>query len=38
MHKSYSIGKNSLHVLKGLDLHIKEGELWGRLDLENQPY
>ena len=27
MHKSYSIGKNSLHVLKGLDLHIKEGEL-----------
>ena len=27
LHKSYKMGKNSLHVLKGLDLEIKEGEL-----------
>ncbi|WP_457617361.1 ABC transporter ATP-binding protein [Lutibacter sp.] len=26
LHKSYPIGNDSLHVLKGLDLHIKEGE------------
>ena len=26
LHKSYLIGKEKLHVLKGLDLHIKEGE------------
>lgn len=26
LHKSYPIGKDSLHVLKGLDLHIREGE------------
>ncbi|NCP21093.1 MAG: macrolide ABC transporter ATP-binding protein [Flavobacteriales bacterium CG03_land_8_20_14_0_80_35_15] len=26
LHKSYPIGHDSLHVLKGLDLHIKEGE------------
>ena len=26
LHKSYPIGKDSLHVLKGMDLHIKEGE------------
>ncbi|WP_456424652.1 ABC transporter ATP-binding protein, partial [Lutibacter sp.] len=26
LHKSYPMGKDSLHVLKGLDLHIKEGE------------
>ena len=26
LHKSYPIGKSSLHVLKGIDLHIKEGE------------
>ena len=26
LHKSYPIGKGSLHVLKGIDLHIKEGE------------
>ncbi len=26
LHKSYPMGKESLHVLKGLDLHIKEGE------------
>jgi len=26
LHKSYSIGKDSLHVLKGIDLDIKEGE------------
>lgn len=27
IHKSYPMGKGSLHVLKGIDLHIKEGEL-----------
>jgi putative ABC transport system ATP-binding protein len=27
LHKSYKVGKESLHVLKGLDLHVKEGEL-----------
>jgi putative ABC transport system ATP-binding protein len=27
LHKSYNLGRNSLHVLKGLDLEIKEGEL-----------
>jgi len=27
VHKSYITGQNSLHVLKGLDLHIREGEL-----------
>jgi putative ABC transport system ATP-binding protein len=26
LHKSYPIGKESIHVLKGIDLHIKEGE------------
>lgn len=26
LHKSYPIGKDSLHVLKGLDLNIEEGE------------
>jgi|TARA_B110000967_G_C18896679_1_gene571211 putative ABC transport system ATP-binding protein len=26
LHKSYPMGKDSLHVLKGLDLHITEGE------------
>jgi len=26
LHKSYPIGKDFLHVLKGIDLHIKEGE------------
>src|SRR5210317_1402141 len=26
LHKSYPIGEDSLHVLKGLNLHIKEGE------------
>lgn len=26
LHKSYPVGKDFLHVLKGLDLHIKEGE------------
>ena len=26
LHKSYPMGKDSLHVLKGLDLHIKKGE------------
>lgn len=27
LHKSYTIGKNKLHVLKGIDLRIKSGEL-----------
>ncbi len=27
LHKSYITGSNKLHVLKGIDLHIKEGEL-----------
>lgn len=27
IHKTYHIGQNSLHVLKGIDLEIKEGEL-----------
>ena len=27
LHKSYSMGDSSLHVLKGIDLNIKEGEL-----------
>jgi putative ABC transport system ATP-binding protein len=26
LHKSYPIGKDKLHVLKGINLHIKEGE------------
>ena len=26
LHKSYPIGKGFLHVLKGLDLHVQEGE------------
>lgn len=27
IHKSYPVGKQSLHVLKGIDMHIAEGEL-----------
>jgi len=27
LHKSYHMGNNSLHVLKGIDFHVKEGEL-----------
>ena len=27
LHKSYPIGDSSLHVLKGIDLSVKEGEL-----------
>jgi putative ABC transport system ATP-binding protein len=27
LHKSYVTGNNSLHVLKGIDLHIREGEM-----------
>lgn len=27
IHKSYHVGRGSLHVLKGIDLHIKKGEL-----------
>jgi len=27
IHKSYITGKNSLHVLKGINLHIRQGEL-----------
>ena len=27
LQKTYTIGSNQLHVLKGIDLHIEEGEL-----------
>jgi putative ABC transport system ATP-binding protein len=27
LHKSYKMGKNSLHVLKGIDFKVAEGEL-----------
>lgn len=27
INKSYTVGANSMHVLKGIDMHIKEGEL-----------
>ena len=27
LHKSYKMGSNSLHVLKGIDFEVKEGEL-----------
>ena len=27
LNKSYHMGKNSLHVLKGIDLEIEQGEL-----------
>ena len=27
IHKSYKTGTNSLHVLKGIDFHVKEGEM-----------
>ena len=27
LHKSYKMGSNSLHVLKGINFHVKEGEL-----------
>lgn len=27
IHKSYAVGSNNMHVLKGIDMHIKEGEL-----------
>ena len=27
LHKSYKIGNSSLHVLKGINLNIEEGEL-----------
>ena len=27
LHKSYQMGSNSLHVLKGIDFSVKEGEL-----------
>ena len=27
IHKSYEVGNNKMHVLKGIDMHIKEGEL-----------
>lgn len=26
LHKSYKVGKDALHVLKGINLHVKEGE------------
>ena len=27
IHKSYQVGKNKLHVLKGIDMEVKEGEM-----------
>jgi putative ABC transport system ATP-binding protein len=27
INKSYTLGKNKMHVLKGIDMHVKEGEL-----------
>jgi putative ABC transport system ATP-binding protein len=27
LHKTYTMGSNQLHVLKGIDLHVQEGEL-----------
>ena len=27
IHKSYAVGSNKMHVLKGIDMHIKEGDL-----------
>ena len=27
LHKSYKMGKNSLHVLKGINMQIEKGEL-----------
>ena len=27
LHKTYYMGRNQLHVLKGIDLHVQEGEL-----------
>jgi len=27
MHKTYRMGRNQLHVLKGIDMHIRQGEL-----------
>ena len=27
LHKSYQMGSNSLHVLKGINFNVKEGEL-----------
>ena len=27
LHKSYQMGANSLHVLKGIDFEVEEGEL-----------
>ena len=27
LHKSYKMGSNSLHVLKGIDFEVEEGEL-----------
>jgi putative ABC transport system ATP-binding protein len=28
LHKSYHMGSNSLHVLKGIDFSVKEGEMF----------
>ena len=39
INKTYHTGTTSLHVLKGVDLHIKKGSLyplWDRQVLENQ--
>ena len=41
LHKSYAMGSNSLHVLKGLDLDIQEGEfvsIMGSSDPESPLY
>ena len=27
LHKTYYMGSNQLHVLKGIDLHVRQGEL-----------
>ena len=37
INKSYGIGKNPLHVLKGIDLEIKKGELLSIMGAMNAP-
>ena len=41
LHKSYKMGSNSLHVLKGINFDVEEGELvaiMGSSGSGNQPY
>ena len=41
LHKSYPIGDSSLHVLKGIDLNVEDGEMvpsWGPRVQENLLY